>query len=60
MPFLLAEMAFEQEDWGEAVGYYQYVVEASSNEYTEQALVRMTQALGKLEEKEKTVAYWNN
>ena len=56
--FLLAEMAFEQEDWGEAIGHYQYVVETSSNEYTEQALVRMTQALVQLEEKEKAVSYW--
>ena len=56
--FSLAEMAFQQEDWGEAIGHYQYVVETSSNEYTEQALVRMTQALVQLEEKEKAMSYW--
>ena len=56
--FLLAEMAFEEEEWGEASLYYEGVVAVSSNEYTEQALVRMTQALVQLEEKEKAVIYW--
>ena len=56
--FFLAEMAFEEEEWGEASLHYEAVVAASSNEYSEQALVRMTQALVQLEEKEKAVAYW--
>ena len=47
-------MAFEEEEWGEASLHYEAVVAASSNEYTEQALVRMTQALVQLEEKEKS------
>ena len=56
--FLLAEIAFEDEAWGEASLHYEAVVAASSNEYTEQALVRMTQALVQLEEKGKAVPYW--
>ena len=56
--FLLAEMAFEEEDWGEASIHYQAVVAKTANQYTEQALVRMTQALVQLDEKEKAVGFW--
>ena len=48
-------MAFEEEEWGEASLHYQAVVAATANQYTEQALVRMTQAFVQLEEKEKAV-----
>ena len=58
--FLLAEMAFEEEDWGEASIHYQSVVSAAANQYTEQALVRMTQALVQLDEKEKAVGFGNS
>ena len=56
--FLLAEIAFEEEEWGEASLYYDKVIQAPLNEYSEQALVRMTQALVQLEQKEKALPFW--
>ena len=56
--FLLAEIAFEEEEWGEASLYYDKVIQAPLNEYSEQALVRITQALVQLEEKEKALSFW--
>ena len=56
--FLFAEIAFEEEDWGEASVYYDKVIQAPLNEYSEQALVRMTQALVQLEQKEKALPFW--
>lgn len=56
--FLFAEIAFEEEEWGEASFYYDKVIQAPLNEYSEQALVRMTQALVQLEQKEKALPFW--
>ena len=56
--FLLAEIAFEEEEWGAASVYYDTVIKATYSEYTEQALVRMTQALVQLEQKEKALPFW--
>jgi TolA-binding protein len=56
--FLFAEIAFEEEEWGEASIYYDKVIQAPLNEYSEQALVRMTQSLVQLEQKEKALPFW--
>ena len=56
--FLLAELAFEEEEWGEAILHYDTVITAALNQYSEQALVRMTQALIQLEQKEKALPFW--
>jgi TolA-binding protein len=56
--FLLAEIAFEEEEWGEASVHYDKVIQAPLNEYSEQTLVRMTQSLVQLEQKEKALPFW--
>ena len=56
--FLLAEIAFEEEEWGEASVYYDKVIQAPLNEYSEQSLVRMTQSLVQLEQKDKALPFW--
>ena len=56
--FLLAEIAFEEEEWGQAAFYYDKVIVATYNEYSEQAMVRMTQSLVQLEQKEKALPFW--
>ncbi len=56
--FLLAEIAFEEEEWGAASVYYDKVIQVPLNQYSEQALVRMSQALVQLEEKDKALSFW--
>ena len=56
--FLLAELAFEEEEWGEASVQYATVIDQPFNAYSEQSLVRITQALLQLEEKDKAFAFW--
>lgn len=56
--FLLAELAFENQEWENAIVYYAPIAEAAINEYTEQSLVRMTQALINLEQPQKAFPIW--
>lgn len=56
--FLLAELSFENQAWENAIVYYAPIAEAAINEYTEQSLVRMTQALVNLEQPQKAFPIW--
>ena len=56
--FQLAELYFEEEEWESALQYYNLVADQDSNEYTEQTLVRMTQAYLKRDEQNKAVVLW--
>lgn len=47
--FLLGELLYEEDAIEEAIAYFGYVVDTPTNAYTEQALVRLTQALLRLE-----------
>ncbi len=50
--FLLAELHFEKSDFADAILHYQKILDNPFNTYTEQALVRTTQSLLELGEKE--------
>ena len=56
--FLLAELAFEEEEWVEATAQYAAVIDQPFNTYTEQSLVRITQALLQMEERDKAFLFW--
>jgi len=56
--FLLAELTFEEEEWDEAIVQYEAVIDQPFNAYTEQSLVRITQALLQKEEKDKAFLFW--
>ena len=56
--FLLAELAFEEEEWIEATAQYAAVIDQPFNTYTEQSLVRITQALLQMEERDKAFLFW--
>ncbi|MGB2476006.1 MAG: tetratricopeptide repeat protein [Flavobacteriaceae bacterium] len=56
--FLLAELAFEKEAWEEAALYFEKVSNLPFNDYTEQALVRSTQTLLQLDQREKAYPIW--
>lgn len=56
--FLLAELAFEDENWETAILHYATVTNGPINDYTEQALVRMTQALLQIDQRENAFPIW--
>ena len=56
--FLLAELAFEDENWEMAILHYATVTNGPINDYTEQALVRMTQALLQLDQRDNAFPIW--
>ena len=56
--FLLAELAFEEEEWVEATAQYAAVIDQPFDTYTEQSLVRITQALLQMEERDKAFLFW--
>ena len=56
--FLSAELYFQDEEWTAAREQYALVLEQPTHEYSEQALVRITQALVNNEQKSDALAYW--
>jgi tetratricopeptide (TPR) repeat protein len=56
--FLSAELYFQDEEWTAAREQYALVLEKPTHEYSEQALVRITQALVNNEQKSDAKAYW--
>ena len=56
--FLSAELYFQDENWNAAREQYASVLEQPTHEYTEQALVRITQAMVNAEQKSAALPYW--
>ncbi|MDC1460242.1 tetratricopeptide repeat protein, partial [Flavobacteriaceae bacterium] len=56
--FLSAELYFQDENWSAASEQYASVLEQPTHEYTEQALVRITQAMVNGEQKSAALPYW--
>ena len=56
--FLSAELYFQDENWSAASEQYASVLEQPTHEYTEQALVRITQAMVNDEQKSAALPYW--
>jgi len=56
--FLSAELYFQDEEWTAAREQYALVLEQPTHEYSEQALVRITQALVNNEQKSDALPYW--
>ena len=56
--FLSAELYFQDENWNASREQYASVLEQPSHEYTEQALVRITQAIVNDEQKSAALPYW--
>jgi len=56
--FLSAELYFQDENWSAASEQYASVLEQPTHEYTEQALVRITQAMVNAEQKSAALPYW--
>lgn len=56
--FLSAELHFQEADWVPAISQYAAVLEQPPHEYTEQSLVRITQALVNDDQKAKALSYW--
>ena len=56
--FLSAELYFQDENWSAASEQYASVLEQPTHEYTEQALVRITQAMVNNEQKSAALPYW--
>lgn len=56
--FLSAELYFQDEKWNAAREQYASVLEQPTHEYTEQALVRITQAMVNAEQKSAALPYW--
>ena len=56
--FLSAELYFQEEEWEEAIEQYQAVLDQPIQEYTEQSLVRITQALINSDQKSRALSYW--
>ena len=56
--FLSAELYFQEEKWEEAIEQYQAVLDQPIQEYTEQSLVRITQALINSDQESRALSYW--
>ena len=56
--FLSAELYFQDENWSAASEQYASVLEQPTHEYTEQALVRITQAMVNDKQKSAALPYW--
>ena len=56
--FLSAELYFQDENWNASREQYASVLEQPSHEYTEQALVRITQAIVNDEQNSAALPYW--
>ena len=56
--FLSAELYFQDEKWSAAREQYASVLKQPTHEYTEQALVRITQAMVNVEQKSEALPYW--
>jgi len=58
--FLCAELYFQDGKWESAVEHYKQVLEQPTNEYSEQSLVRITQAMVNNELALSALPYWKN
>ena len=56
--FYLAEIYFEEEDWTNALKYYNEIIDFELNEFSEKALVRATQIFVNKEQHEKAIPLW--
>ena len=56
--FLFAELNFQDAKWESAVEFYKRVIDQPTNEYSEQSLVRITQALVNNELAPSALRYW--
>ena len=58
--FYLAEIYFEETKWEESLLFYKKIINTSVNEFTEQALVRMTQAFSSLNRRNEALHLWQD
>ncbi len=56
--FLLAELYFQESEWAKAIELYIDVLDQSTHEFTEQALVRVTQSMVNNNQKLDAQPYW--
>ncbi len=56
--YYLSEIYFEEEDYTKAIPLYTYIHELAFNEYTERALLRLSQIYNKTNETRKAIPIW--